>query len=116
VFNQTRRTLLASSVEVPATDAARRRGLLGRSSFPVGCCLWLVPCSRVHGRGMAFSIDLVWLDGRLGVVRCGRLNPGGSSGYFEWESWVPPYSVLELPFGVVMASGTRAGDSLQMLL
>jgi uncharacterized membrane protein (UPF0127 family) len=111
VYNQTRGTLLASSVEIPSTDRERARGLLGRSSFPEGCCMWLVPCERIHTRGMAFPIDLVWLDGALRVLaQAFCLEPG-----CEGIRLPGSRSVLELPAGMVVRSGTQAGDLLRML-
>ena len=40
---------VAGLVDVPAFDRkTRNRGLLGRSSFPVGVAMVLAPCSAIH--------------------------------------------------------------------
>ena len=46
----------------------RGRGLLGRSGLGPAEGLWL-PVRSVHTFGMRFRLDLVWLDGRGGIVR-----------------------------------------------
>ncbi len=43
-MNLTRHTVLASKAEVAGHGAARRKGLLGRTSLPAGEGLWIVPC------------------------------------------------------------------------
>ena len=44
------------------------RGLLGRSSLPVGEGLLIKPCGSVHMFFMRFAIDVVFLDRELSVV------------------------------------------------
>ena len=47
---------------------SRMRGLLGRSSLPVGEGLLIKPCGSVHMFFMRFAIDVVFLDRELSVV------------------------------------------------
>ena len=56
----------------PAGPLARLRGLIGRRDWPAGVALWLPRCRSVHTFGMAFAVDLVWLDGGRRVVRVDR--------------------------------------------
>ncbi len=109
VWNLTRKTMLADSLQVADTAATRRKGLLGRSHLPAGEGLWIVPCESVHTFFMRFSIDLVYLD-RARKVR-------------KVRSSVPPWrisvcffarSVLELPAGTIQATQTRRGDQLEL--
>lgn len=58
-------TVLAS-LEVAASRAARRKGLLGRDG--IDGALLLTPARSVHTLGMRFDIDVAFLD-RDGVVR-----------------------------------------------
>ena len=54
---------------------ARARGLLARPAVAPGCGLLLQGVNAVHGFGMRWAIDLVFLDRRGTIVRCGQLAP-----------------------------------------
>lgn len=60
-----------ASVEVAATRAARRRGLLGRDGIE-GAML-ITPARSVHSIGMRFDLDVAWCDRDLVVLRVSRL-------------------------------------------
>lgn len=47
---------------------ARRRGLAGLPELPASVGLLIAPCRSIHTFGMAFPLDLIWLD-RAGDVR-----------------------------------------------
>lgn len=51
---------------------SRLRGLLGREPLRLDRAeaLWLVPCSSIHTIGMRYSLDLVFLDRKGGVLDC----------------------------------------------
>ena len=63
-----------AAVEVAATRAARRRGLLGRDR--IDGALVLDPCRSVHTVRMRMPIDVIWCaaDGR--VLRIATMRPG----------------------------------------
>jgi len=107
VRNQTRNTVLADSAEVADTSAKRRTGLLKHDRLERGHGLWIVPCESVHSFFMKFPIDLVYLD-REQKVRKVRHHMA------PWRMSVclSAHSILELPAGVVEATGTQAGDQL----
>jgi uncharacterized membrane protein (UPF0127 family) len=112
ITNSTRGTTLATCAEIADTMQKRRVGLLSRETFAPGQALWLPSSAAVHTFGMKFPIDVLFLDANrfiLGIMP--NMQPEESSGRF-------PYckvdSVLELPAGVVAATGTREGDELEM--
>jgi hypothetical protein len=85
-------------------------GLLGRRGLDAGGGLWIKPSSGVHTFFMAFSIDVVGLDGNLKVIKL-------------WRNLVPfrvtsvnlrMRSVLELPTGVIRQTGMAVGDQLHI--
>jgi len=98
---------VVADVEIAATFWRRAVGLLGRRVLPPGRGLWLVPCAAVHTFGMRFSLDLVFLDRELRVVRvvrnvpAGRLARGGGA-----------HSVLEIAAGWLPAGALQPGDGL----
>ncbi len=108
VVNRTRSTVLATRAEIAGESGARRRGLLGRESLPEGEGLWIVPCEAVHCFFMKFTIDVVFLDKKRRVVKVRpSLRPWRIAGCLR------AHSVLELPEGVIQATGTQPGDQLE---
>lgn len=108
VKNATRNTLLADEAEAADSFVRRFKGLMGVSDFPMGRGLHIVPCTSIHTFFMKIAIDALFLD-RDGVVvdvyhalkpwRMSRFHPSA-------------HSVLELPAGTALSSGTSAGDRL----
>lgn len=68
IVNAQTGALVASSVEVAQTSAARRKGLLGRTELPRGSALVISRCNAVHTIGMRFPIDILFVDAQ-GRVR-----------------------------------------------
>ena len=109
VRNQTRNTVLADAAEVADTSEKRRIGLLKHDRLDPGKGLWIVPCESVHSFFMKFAIDLVYLDRNKKVRKVRhRMVP------WRLSACLFAHSILELPAGVVAASGTQAGDQLEM--
>jgi uncharacterized membrane protein (UPF0127 family) len=68
LVNERTGVTIARDVEVAATRASRRTGLLGRASLDPASALVLERCFAIHTAFMRFAIDAVFLD-RRGVVR-----------------------------------------------
>jgi uncharacterized membrane protein (UPF0127 family) len=102
-------SVVADRVSVAATRAARRVGLLNRSSLEPGEALWIVPSRGVHTMWMRFAIDLIALDELGVVIDCVEaLRP--------WRVRLPragTAGVLELPVGALEQSGTALGHRIQ---
>jgi uncharacterized protein len=107
VRNQTRNTVLADSAEVADTSAKRRTGLLKHDGLAPGQGLWIVPCESVHSFFMKFAIDLVYLDRKHKVRKMRH-----SMAPWRMSICLSAHSILELPAGVLEATGTQAGDQL----
>ncbi len=56
---------------------ARARGLLGRPRLQLGEGLVLTPCNAVHGLGMPYTVDLLFLDRQDRIQRVCPLYPLG---------------------------------------
>src|SRR3984885_953821 len=108
IWNLTRQTVLAHSVEVADHGAARRKGLLGRKELPAGEGLWIVPCESVHTFWMRFPIDLVYLDRNKTVKKV-------RSGVPPWRlsACLSAHSVIELATGTIRSTETSPGDKLE---
>lgn len=112
VLNRTRRQFLATRLSVADGHWTRLRGLIGRrqESFSAGHGLWIIPCRGVHTLGMAFPIDVLYLDGDNIVIHMEQnLSP--------WR-FAPvrlrAASVLELPENTLRLTGTTIGDELEI--
>jgi uncharacterized protein len=113
-FNRTRQAYLATAMAVSDTHWTRLRGLLGLSAshFRKGCGLWIVPCHGVHTLGMAFPIDVIYLNGAMTVIYLHR----------DLQPWrfapvrIQATSVLELPCGAAAETGTAVGDTIEITL
>lgn len=109
VRNQTRNTVLADSADVADSSAKRRTGLLKHDSLAPGDGLWIVPCESVHSFFMKFPIDLVYLDRKHKVRKIRhRMRP------WRLSVCLSAHSILELPAGILEATGTQSGDQLQI--
>ena len=113
-FNQTRQAYRARPLAVADTHWGRLRGLLGvtASHFRNGSGLWIVPCHGVHTLGMAFPIDVVYLDEAMTVI---DVQP-------DLRPWrfapvrINAASVLELPCRTAAESKTVVGDKIEIKL
>ncbi|MBZ4418258.1 DUF192 domain-containing protein [Myxococcus sp. RHSTA-1-4] len=108
VNNETRQRLLADRAERATGFLHRFKGLMGRRSLAVGEGLHILPCNSIHTFFMRIPIDVAFLDAQGVIVKqLSALPPWrATSVYFQSRS------VLELPAGVLEASGTREGDRL----
>jgi uncharacterized membrane protein (UPF0127 family) len=98
--------LLATTI-LPAFDrAARNRGLLGRSTFPVDAAMVLAPCSAIHTWLMQFPIDVIFVSRGGQVLRIRQaLAP------YRLTFRIGAFAAIELAAGAT--SGTVAvGDLL----
>ncbi len=108
VTNRTRDRILGDNVRKALTFSERFLGLMGRRQLPVGSGLLLEPCNGIHTFFMRIPIDVAFLDDGGSVLKClHALAPWRTTNiYFKARS------VLELPAGVLAASGTLEGDVL----
>ena len=103
------RKCVAHSVEMAETRQARRRGLLGRDGMQQGEALMIIPCLAIHTAFMRFSIDVVFVDGDVRVVRTvSRMAPWRMAVCFRARS------VIELPAGTLESCAVEPGDRLYL--
>jgi uncharacterized membrane protein (UPF0127 family) len=100
-------TVVCERCLLAETSLARLRGLLGRSGLSSGEGLLLRPAGSVHTAFMKFTIDVVFLDRDLRVLKVvPELVPWRTAGCRGARA------VLELPAGEASRRGLRAGVSL----
>ncbi len=105
-WNETRGTVLVDQGRIARSFWARGKGLLGTKSLAAGDGLLIEKCSSIHSFWMQYPFDALFLDrdGRV-VHRVERMKQNRMSRHV-WSA----KSVLELPAGVIAASGTSLGD------
>jgi uncharacterized protein len=110
IRNETRDSVLATR-EVWATSAEdRMRGLLDSEGLDEGEALVISPCNSVHMFGMAFALDVVFVKKDGTVIRAiSNLRPNRFT-----RIYFTARRTIELPVGVIEATGTRAGDRLTL--
>lgn len=113
-FNRTRETSLATALAVADTHWTRLRGLLGLSTddFRNGSGLWILPCHGVHTLGMAFPIDVLYLDRSLTIIHIESALRPWRFGAIRRQA----ASVLELPCHMAAATKTQIGDRIEITL
>ena len=114
--NLTRQTVLATDVESGDGLWAKFMGLMGRRSLAQGAALWLPGSNGIHMMFMRFPIDAVFVgkpdaSGVRAVLSVHGALPA-------WRGLVPLVrgadGVLELPTGVIAATGTAVGDRIAL--
>src|SRR6266545_342944 len=110
VYNTSKGSWLGEKIGIADTSVRRMVGLLGQRSLEPGCGLFIVPSQAIHTIGMAFPIDVVFVDRKhcvVGVRECVR--PFRLTRVF-WRA----LGVIELPPGTIRDSHTQLGDQLKI--
>ncbi len=89
---------------------SRARGLLGRRQLSTDEALWLSPCGAVHMWGMAFALDLVWLDAEGRIL---ELRPHLRPWRWAWPKAARVRDTLELRAGEILHRELQIGQILQ---
>ncbi len=104
--NLTKNRILAEFLSIADSFWSSLLGLMGKPDLPNGSGLLLIPCQSVHTMGMRFPIDVIFMDRNGKVLQLiENMKPWRISRHLTKAR-----SVLELPVGTIVASGTKVGD------
>jgi len=95
-----------ASAERATDPSSRRKGLLGRTSFPGA--LIIEPCNWVHTIGMKFAIDVAFVDRNGTVIKTQRMRRN--------RLGIPVIGaayVVEAESGAFSRWGLHVGDELE---
>ena len=110
IINETRNKVLAEEAAVANTTFSRMQGLLGKSDLAQGQGLIIKPASSIHTFFMRFTIDAIFVDKHNRVI---AIYPDMTS--FRLSGLHLNASlVIELPAGVIRATGTQVGNIVSM--
>lgn len=108
VLNATRNSIVVEQLKIARNVLERLRGLIGSPPLREREGL-LIPYSKgVHTIGMRYPIDVIYFDREGKVVTVMEPLSPNAVGRIDFRA----HSVLELPVGAIMRSGTRIGDTL----
>lgn len=100
------------SVMVATTWWQRLRGLIGHAPLGNNETLFIPRCRQVHTFGMAWPIDVVFIDAHRRIVRIEHSLPA-----WRTSSWVKNASgCLEMKAGRARELGWREGDAVDNFL
>ena len=110
ILNQTRDRLLADQGELADSFLSRGRGLMGREILPRGYALVIFPEWSIHTFFMRVAIDVLFVSRDHRVVGLREAMPPNRpfAGVAPWRGRY----VIEMPAGVIGATGTAVGDQL----
>lgn len=108
VWNLTRCSYLGRRLIQLNENFPRTLSHMSSTGIPPGCALWISPCDGIYTVGMKRSIDIVFLDGEMKVVKMLRNFPPGCFAEPARDS----VSALELPADTLSDSGTSIGDTV----
>lgn len=111
VVNWSRGVCLAAPAAVADRWWERGRGLLGQAGLAQGAGLLIIPCNSIHSCFMRFPFDAAFIDREYQVLHLIHAMPPNRVSRIVRRSW----AVLELPAGVLQATGTQTGDQLAVL-
>jgi uncharacterized membrane protein (UPF0127 family) len=110
VYNTTKHSCLGEQIRMADSSLRRLVGLLGKRSLAPGCGLFIVPSQAIHTVGMAFPIDVIFVDKKYNVLGVREAVPPFRITRVFWKA----LGVLELPVGTIKDSCTEVGDQLKV--
>ncbi|MCC2677635.1 MAG: putative secreted protein [Pseudobdellovibrio sp.] len=103
--------LLADQLKLADGFYSRAKGLLGQNGLASNQGLWIKPCRDIHTFFMKFSIDCVFLDRKMQIIKIAAgVSPFRLVGPF-WKS----ESVMEFQAGFVEEKKLKVGDQLYVV-
>jgi len=111
-LHNSRNGQVVAQTVVPAFDSdARRKGLLGRDSFPDGSAMIIAPSNAIHTFWMRFAIDVVFVRRDGVVVKV-------QESLLPWRAAVSvkAYAVIELRAGALRQIDLKVGDVVALAL
>ncbi|MFC1632394.1 DUF192 domain-containing protein [Candidatus Omnitrophota bacterium] len=109
IVNVTKETVVAQEGRIATSLGQRMKGLLGRDGLAADQALVLKPCTSIHTCFMRFTIDVLFLDKRMRVVKLIHSIPPFRLSAIAWTSQM----AIELPAGKLAKTNTQLGDTIE---
>ena len=109
--SKTNAELLIEDLQPAKSFWTRAKGLLGRAGLSANEALWIEPCNNIHTHFMRFSIDCIFLDKQMRIVKIAKnVKPFRFVGPY-WKS----SSVIETNSGFADFKKLEVGDHLYVV-
>lgn len=107
---------LAERAWATTSTFERAQGWLNKAAAEPGEGLLIVPCGSIHTFGMAFAIDVAFLDRRGRLLKMAQQVQPGRLAWGPLQGLLLPWTVqaLELPAGTLAALGAAPGLTLKI--
>jgi uncharacterized membrane protein (UPF0127 family) len=111
ILNRSKNTFLAQDARIADSFFARMFGLLGKKELKSGEALIIKPCNSVHTFFMHFTIDVLFVDKDLRVVKSiSAIKP------FRLSAIYPKADLaIELPSGSIDSTRTAISDQIEFV-
>ena len=110
VVHETSGRMILAEAELAESFGRRLKGLLGRKALAPGQGMVIRPCRSIHTVGMAFPIDVGFVDEQGCLCRVVENLPPGKLGVGAREARY----VIEAPAGTFAAAGVQEGDRVAL--
>jgi hypothetical protein len=108
IINTSKNVTLADNVVLAQTAVSRLKGLLFYKEFKKGEALIIRPCNSIHTFFMRFPIDVIFVGANDKIVKIHQ----GIKPFKVTPIYFKSDFVIELPAGILEATGTTASDIL----
>ncbi len=109
IINVSKKMVIAEQGRLAASSGQRMKGLLGRDSLAANEALILKPCSSIHTFFMHFSIDVLFLNKNMKIIKAIQNMPPSRFSPVVWASLM----AIELPAGKISQTNTETGDMVE---
>ena len=109
ILNVSKGAVIAQQARLASSLGQRMKGLLGQDSLSASEALILKPCSAIHTFFMRFSIDVLFLDKNMQIIRLFRNMPPNRLSPTIWGSKI----AIELPAGKTSQTNTQIADIIE---
>jgi uncharacterized membrane protein (UPF0127 family) len=109
IKNETKDSILVDQGKLADNFFSRLKWLLGSPPLQPGQGLLLKNEKIIHTFFMGFSIDVIYLDKKLSVIKIDEAMVPNRVGQFVGQSAY----ILEVPVGTITATRTQVGDQVR---
>lgn len=103
--------IVVEELETASGFFSKLKGLLFTKELRKGCGIHLVPCSGIHMFGMAYPIDVIYLDKNRRVIKQIKNLKPNRFGPFLFKT----HSVIEMPAGTLERLDIAENDRLEIV-
>lgn len=109
IYNLSKKKIISHSTVFADSMPGRLRGMILRSFTDFDAMVFM-KCNAVHTFFMSIPLDIIFLDTHNKILKCENSVP-------PWRPVISEsgaFATIELPAGIIEATGTETGDILDL--